>query len=362
MEPIFVILAIGVTLVVIIAIIKTARVVPQREQFVIERLGKYSRTLDAGFHILVPFLDKVAYRHSLKEKAVDVPSQTCITRDNISVSIDGIIYMQVVDARAASYGIVNYTFATSQLAQTTLRSEIGKIELDRTFEERETINAQVVDVVDRASEPWGVKVLRYEIKDIVPPDSVKDALEKQMRAERERRAVVAESEGERQAKINVSEGDKQEVINLSEAEKQKQINEAEGKAREITLVAQATAEGIRSIAQAINQPGGLDAVNLRVAEQYIREFGELARTTNTLILPANLGDLGSAVAAVMKTIEGAKTPAKASQPSQPPPADNPIEEPKKEPPSSEEPFFPEEPSPSIPSPPKLPPEPPPVHS
>ena len=300
------ILSLGLAILVIITIIKTARVVPQREQFVIERLGKYSRTLDAGFHILIPFLDKVAYRHSLKEQAVDVASQTCITRDNISVSIDGILYMQVVDARAASYGIENYAFATSQLAQTALRSEIGKIELDRSFEERESINAQVVDVVDRASEPWGVKVLRYEIKDIVPPDSVKDALEKQMRAERERRAVVAQSEGERQAKINVSEGEMREVINLSEAEKQKQINEAEGKAREITLIAQATADGLRSIAEAINQPGGTDAVNLRVAEQYVREFGELARTNNTLILPSNLGDIGSMVGTIMKTVESIK--------------------------------------------------------
>ena len=194
---------------------KTARVVPQREQFVVERLGKYSKTLDAGFHILVPFVDSVAYRHTLKEQTFDVASQSCITQDNIAVEIDGVIYMQVSDARAASYGIEDYRFAVSQLAQTTLRSEIGKIELDRTFEERETINAQVVDAVDRAAEPWGVKILRYEIKDIVPPDSVKDALEKQMRAERERRAVVAESEGERQARINVSEGDRQEAINLS---------------------------------------------------------------------------------------------------------------------------------------------------
>jgi regulator of protease activity HflC (stomatin/prohibitin superfamily) len=301
------ILSLGLAILVVVAIVKTAWIVPQREQFVIERLGKYSRTLDAGFHILIPFMDRVAYRHSLKEQAVDVVSQTCITRDNISVSIDGILYMQVVDARAASYGIENYAFATSQLAQTTLRSEIGRIELDRTFEERESINTQVVDGVDRASQPWGVKVLRYEIKDIVPPASVKDALEKQMRAERERRAVVAESEGQRQAKINVSEGEMQQVINLSEAEKQKQINEAEGKAQEITLIAQATANGLRSIAEAINQPGGIDAVNLRVAEQYVREFGALARTNNTLILPSNLGDIGSLVGTIMKTVESIRT-------------------------------------------------------
>ena len=301
------ILSLGLAILVVVAIVKTAWIVPQREQFVIERLGKYSRTLDAGFHILIPFMDRVAYRHSLKEQAVDVASQTCITRDNISVSIDGILYMQVVDARAASYGIENYAFATSQLAQTTLRSEIGRIELDRAFEERESINTQVVDGVDQASQPWGVKVLRYEIKDIVPPASVKDALEKQMRAERERRAVVAESEGQRQAKINVSEGEMQEIINLSEAEKQKQINEAEGKAQEIILIAQATANGLRSIAEAINQPSGIDAVNLRVAEQYVKEFGALARTNNTLILPSNLGDIGSLVGTIMKTVESIKT-------------------------------------------------------
>ena len=299
-------LAIGLSVLIIVALVKTARIVPQRVQFVIERLGKYSRTLDAGFHILIPFLDKVAYRHSMKEKAVDVTSQTCITKDNIAVSVDGILYMQVVDARKASYGIEDYTNATTQLAQTALRSEIGKIDLDRTFEERETINSQVVQVLDRASEPWGVKVLRYEIKDIVPPASVQDALEKQMRAERERRAVVAQSEGERQAKINVSEGEQQEIVNLSEAQKQKQINEAEGKAQEITLIAQATADGLKKIAEAINQPGGADAVNLRVAEQYVKEFGELARTNNTLILPSNLGDIGAMVATVMKTLDTVK--------------------------------------------------------
>ena len=277
--------------------------VPQREQFVVERLGKFSKTLDAGFHILVPFVDAVAYKHTLKEQTFDVASQSCITQDNISVEIDGVIYMQVSDARAASYGIEDYRFAVSQLAQTTLRSEIGKIELDRTFEERETINAQVVNAVDRAAEPWGVKILRYEIKDIVPPDSVKDALEKQMRAERERRAVVAESEGARQARINVSEGDRQEAINLSEAEKLKQINEAEGRAQEIRLIAEATASGIREVAQALTQPGGRDAVNLRVAEQWVTQFGQLAKTNNTMIVPAQLGDVATLVSTVMGSME-----------------------------------------------------------
>jgi len=301
------ILALGLAVLVIVALMKTARVVPQREQFVVERLGKFSRTLDAGFHILIPFVDRVAYKHTLKEQAFDVPSQSCITKDNIAVNVDGILYMQVVDARAASYGIENYRFATSQLAQTTLRSEIGKIELDRTFEERETINAQVVNAVDKATEPWGVKILRYEIKDIVPPESVRDALEKQMRAERERRAVVAESEGERQAKINVSEGQKQETINLSEAEKLKQINEAEGRAQEILLIANATAEGLRSVADAINAPGGHDAVSLRVAEQWITEFGKLAQTNNTMIVPAQLGDVATLVSTVMATMDRVRT-------------------------------------------------------
>jgi len=287
---------------VVVILLKTARVVPQREQFVIERLGKYAKTLDAGFHILVPFVDVVAYKHTLKEQTVDVPSQSCITKDNISVEIDGVIYLQVNDARAASYGIQDYMFATSQLAQTTLRSEIGKIELDRTFEERETINSQVVHAVDRAAEPWGVKILRYEIKDIVPPASVKDALEKQMRAERERRAVVASSEGERQARINVSEGERQEAINLSEAEKLRQINEAEGRAEEIRLIAEATAAGVRAVGAAVSEPGGKDAINLRVAEEWVTEFGKLAKANNTMIVPAQLGDVSTLVSTVMGTM------------------------------------------------------------
>jgi regulator of protease activity HflC (stomatin/prohibitin superfamily) len=306
MHSISTILMLGLALVVVIALIKTAVVVPQRTQYVIERLGKYSRTLDAGLHILVPFIDRVAYRHSMKEEAIDVPKQSCITKDNIGVEVDGILYLQVVDAKGASYGIGNYRFAVVQLAQTTLRSEIGKIELDRTFEERESINAAVVAAVDKASEPWGIKVLRYEIKDIVPPVSVKDALEKQMRAERERRATVAESEGARQAKINVSEGIKQEKINLSEAEKIRQINEAEGRARQIELIATATANGLRQVADAINAPGGIDAVKLRVAEQYVQEFGRLAKEGNTLVIPADLGDVASMVTLATKAFQTTK--------------------------------------------------------
>ena len=288
----------AITILVIWTVFQVARVVPQKENFVVERLGRYTKTLGAGFHLLVPFVDRVSYKHSLKEQAIDVPSQSCITRDNIAVEIDGILYVQVVDAQLASYGIENYFYATTQLAQTTLRSEIGKIELDRTFEERDLINAQVVAAVDAASDPWGVKVLRYEIKDINPPPSVRDALEKQMRAERERRAVVAESEGNRQAKINVSEGEMQEMINISEAEKLKQINEAEGKAKEIELLADATAAGIRTIASAISEEGGMAAVNLRVAEQYVTQFGKLAKESNTLILPTNAGDIAGFVGTV----------------------------------------------------------------
>ncbi len=297
---------IGIAILVVVTLIKTARIVPQRKAFVIERLGKYNRTLTAGFHILVPFIDRVAYKHSLKEIAVDVPSQMCITKDNIAIEIDGVLYMQVLDAKKASYGIENYFFASTQLAQTTLRSEIGKIELDRTFEERDTINANIIDALDRASDPWGLKITRYEIANITPPKSVQDALEKQMRAERERRAVISLSEGERESAINIAEGKKQQVIKESEAQKLRQINEAEGKAREITLLAQATSEGLRQIAQAINEPGGSDAVNLRIAEQYVKEFGNLAKETNTMIIPNNLADIGGTVAALGKVLNKSK--------------------------------------------------------
>jgi regulator of protease activity HflC (stomatin/prohibitin superfamily) len=293
----------GIVILVIITIMRTARIVPQKVAFIVERLGKYAKTLDAGFHILFPFIERVAYKHSLKEVAVDVPSQTCITRDNIAVEVDGVLYLQVIDPAKASYGITNYMFASTQLAQTTMRSEIGKLELDRTFEEREAINAAIIQAVDRASDPWGVKITRYEIKNITPPQSVTDALEKQMRAEREKRAAIAESEGQRQAKINVAEGDKQEAIKKSEGEKMKRINEAEGHAKEIELVATATAEGIRKIAQAIEAPGGEEAVNLRVAEQYIKEFGNLAKQNNTVIIPSNLSDIGGMVASVTSLLK-----------------------------------------------------------
>jgi regulator of protease activity HflC (stomatin/prohibitin superfamily) len=293
---VFTVIIIGVIIFVLVAFFQTIRIVPQKSAFIVERLGKFSATLDAGLHILTPFLDKVAYKHTLKEQAVDVPPQSCITKDNIAVEVDGIIYLQVVDPKKASYGINRYQYASTQLAQTTMRSVIGKLELDKTFEERETINNAIVGAVDKASDPWGVKVTRYEVKNILPPQSIKDAMEKQMRAEREKRALIAESEGDKQAKINRAEGDKQEMIARSEGEKQKRINEADGRAAEIERVAMATANGIREIAQAINERGGINAVNLRIAEQYLNEFGKLAKTNNTLIIPSNLSDLAGIIA------------------------------------------------------------------
>lgn len=296
----FVVLFLALLVLYIIA--KTAVVVPQQSAYVVERLGKYSDTLNAGFHILLPFVDTIRYRHSLKETAIDIPEQICITRDNVQVAVDGILYLKVLNPERASYGINDFHFALSQLAQTTLRSEIGKIELDRTFEERTNINIQVVNELDKASESWGVKVLRYEIKNITPPKGVLDAMEKQMRAEREKRALILTSEGERDAAINQAEGEKQQVIKASEAKKQQQINEADGAAAAILAIAQATAEGLRKVAETIQVPGGQEAVQLRVAEQYITKFGELAKTNNTLILPASVSDVGSMIAVAMNAI------------------------------------------------------------
>jgi regulator of protease activity HflC (stomatin/prohibitin superfamily) len=292
---------------VLIILSKTAIVVPQQSAYVVERLGRYSNTLQAGFHILMPFVDVIRYKHSLKEQAVDIPAQVCITRDNVQVGVDGVLYLKVLNPERASYGIADYGFAISQLAQTTLRSEVGKIDLDKTFEERTNINTAVVSELDKASEPWGVKVLRYEIKNITPPADVLAAMEKQMRAEREKRAVILTSEGARDAAINTAEGAKQEVIKASEARKQQQINEAEGQAAAILAVAQATAEGIRRVADAIKIDGGYEAVQLRVAEQYIGEFGRLAKASNTVVLPANVADVGSMITMAMTMIgrEGA---------------------------------------------------------
>jgi regulator of protease activity HflC (stomatin/prohibitin superfamily) len=297
-------LVVGVLVAILVAVIlfKTAVVVPQQNAFVVERLGRFSEVKEAGFHILVPFFDAIRYRHTLKEQAIDIPEQICITRDNVQVGVDGILYMKVMDARRASYGITNYVFAITQLAQTTLRSEVGKIDLDKTFEERTQINGQVVTEVDKASEAWGVKVLRYEIKNITPPRDVIAAMEKQMRAEREKRATVLQSEGERDAAINSAEGQKQQVIKQSEAKKQQQINEAEGQASAILAVARATAEGIRAVAESINSTGGFEAVQLRVAEQYINEFGKLAKSANTLVVPSNLSDVGAMIGLAMSAI------------------------------------------------------------
>ena len=288
---------------IIVVLVKTAVVVEQQYEYVIERLGKYRTTLEAGFHILIPFFDKVAYKRSLKEQSIDIPAQTCITADNVSMEIDGCLYLQVVNSRLSAYGIDNYHYAVAQLAQTSLRSAIGKISLDNTFEARENLNQQVVDALDEASQNWGVKVLRYEIKDIQPPKSVLEAMEKQMRAEREKRAEIAKSEGERQSTINRAEGDRAEAIARSEGEKMRRINEAEGQAQEILKVAEATAEGIRRVAQALSSPGGQDAANLEVAKKYLDQFGKLAKENNTMILPANLTDVSAMVATVMSTLD-----------------------------------------------------------
>jgi regulator of protease activity HflC (stomatin/prohibitin superfamily) len=304
-------IALIVVFFVIVTLFKCVRIVPQKSAFIIERLGKYHATLEAGFHLLMPIIDRVAYKHTLKEQAIDVPPQMCITRDNISVEVDGILYLMVMDAAKASYGIANYLFASTQLAQTTMRSEMGKLELDRSFEERTHINSAIVEAVDKASDPWGVKVTRYEIKNITPPQTIRDAMEKQMRAEREKRALIAESEGDRQARINRADGEKQEAIARSEGEKMKRINEAQGRSEEIKLVANATATGIREIALASQAEGGLNAVNLRLAEQYISEFGKLARTGNTMIIPTDLANVAGLIKTASSVIQNVPTvPAK----------------------------------------------------
>jgi regulator of protease activity HflC (stomatin/prohibitin superfamily) len=288
--------ALAIAIFAIIMVSRIARVVPQQQAWIVERLGRYNRTLQAGFHILWPFFDSIRYKHSLKESAVDVPEQLCITKDNVQVGVDGVLYFKVLDPERASYGISDYNYAISQLAQTNLRSEIGKIELDKTFEERTNINMMVVTEVDKASEAWGVKVLRYEIKNIVPPQDVLAAMEKQMRAEREKRAVILQSEGQRDAGINSAEGEKQQTIKASEAKKQQAINEAEGQAAAILSVAIATAEGIRKVADALKTAGGQEAMQLRIAEQYIAAFGNIAKSANTMIVPANLADVASMLA------------------------------------------------------------------
>ena len=305
---------------VLFVVYRTAVVVPQQSAYVVERLGRYHATMNAGFHLLMPFVDVIRYRHSLKETAWDIAAQVCITRDNVQVGVDGILYLKVLNPERASYGISDYLFAITQLAQTTLRSEVGKIDLDRTFEERGTINTQVVSELDKASEAWGVKVLRYEIKNITPPQDVLAAMEKQMRAEREKRAVILTSEGQRDAAINNAEGAKQQVIKASEANRQQQINEAEGQAQAILAVASATAEGIRRVAEAIRTDGGMEAVQLRVAEQYVEQFGNLAKNTTSVIVPASVSDMAGVIAAAMKVFGStpAVTPARHQVPPPPP--------------------------------------------
>jgi regulator of protease activity HflC (stomatin/prohibitin superfamily) len=295
-------------IVALIVLFKTAIVVPQQSAYVVERLGRYAATLDAGFHILTPFVDVIRYKHSLKENAIDIPAQVCITRDNVQVQVDGVLYMRVLNPERASYGISDYNFAITQLAQTTLRSEMGKIDLDKTFEERTNINTAVVTELDKATEPWGVKVMRYEIRNITPPSDILAAMEKQMRAEREKRAVILTSEGQRDAAINNAEGEKQQVIKASEATKQQHINTSEGQAAAILSIATATAEGLRRVAEVIKIDGGHEAMQLRVAEQYIAQFGELAKKTTTLVIPANTADLASMIS-LATTVVGATRPA-----------------------------------------------------
>jgi regulator of protease activity HflC (stomatin/prohibitin superfamily) len=296
-------LLISIVLLVALLISMGVKVVPQQKAFIVERLGKYDASLQPGINFIIPFFDRIAYRHSLKEQAYDIHEQICITKDNVQVRVDGVIFLQVIDPNKASYGINDYVFAVTQLAQTTMRSEIGKIDLDKTFVERMAINHAVVAAIDEAAIGWGVKVLRYEIKNITPPQTVLMAMEKQMQAEREKRAVVLESEGKKQYAINVAEGEKQRVVLESEALKLQQINQAEGEAEAIMSVAEATAESIRKVAAAVNEKGGMEAVQLQVAEQYIEQFGKLAKAGNTLILPSNLADIGSVIASAMTVIK-----------------------------------------------------------
>jgi regulator of protease activity HflC (stomatin/prohibitin superfamily) len=300
----------GVTLVILVValvfVFKTINVVPQQHAWVVERLGKYHATLGPGLNIVIPFIDRIAYKHSLKEIPLDVPSQVCITKDNTQLQVDGILYFQVTDAMRASYGSSNYVAAITQLAQTTLRSVIGRMELDKTFEEREHINTAVVNAIDESAANWGVKVLRYEIKDLTPPADILHAMQAQITAERGKRALIAASEGRKQEQINIATGEREASIARSEGEKQAAINRAQGEAAAITAIAEATAGALRQVGAAIEEPGGGQAVNLRVAEQYVDAFGRLAKTNNTLIVPANLGDMSSLIATAMQVVKTQK--------------------------------------------------------
>jgi len=304
METFMTILVLAIFALVILFVIRSVRIVPQQQAHVVERLGRYHTTLSPGLSFVVPFVDRIAYKHSLKEIPLDVPPQVCITRDNTQLQVDGVLYFQVTDAKLASYGSSNFITAITQLAQTTLRSVIGRMELDKTFEEREIINASIVKAIDESAENWGVKVLRYEIKDLTPPKEILHAMQQQITAEREKRALIAASEGRKQEQINIATGEREASIARSEGDKQAAINKAQGEASAILAVAEASAEAIRKTAAAIRSEGGADAVNLKVAEQYVRAFAGIAKTGNTLILPANLADIGGLVAGALKVIQG----------------------------------------------------------
>jgi len=278
---------------------RLVRIVPEQEAWVVEEFGKFKKTLGPGFHLLVPVLQKVSYKQNLKEEIIDVPPQTCVTQDNVQIQVDGVLYLKIIDPHKASYGIDNYRYATAQIAQTTMRSEIGKIELDRTFSERDAINNAVVKAVDEASDPWGIKVTRYEIKDLAPPKTVLEAMESQMRAEREKRAEILESEGDRESRVNFSMGEKEESINISKGERQKRINEAEGKARALAITSSATAQGIKMISQAINKPGGKTAMTMQLAEQYIHQVGDILETSETSILPMEAAQLKGLIGSIL---------------------------------------------------------------
>ena len=284
----------------------SVKIVPQQHAWIKERFGKYAGTLSPGLRIIIPFIEKVSYKHSLKEIPLDVPSQVCITRDNTQLQVDGILYFQVTDPMRASYGSSNYIMAVTQLAQTSLRSVIGKLELDKTFEERDMINAQVVNAIDEAALNWGVKVLRYEIKDLTPPNEILRAMQAQITAEREKRALIAASEGRRQEQINIATGEREAAIARSEGEKQAQINQAQGEAAAVLAIAEATAKAITQVAEAVRQPGGNEAVNLKVAERYVEAFGNVAKEGNTLILPANLADVGGMIASAMTIVKSTR--------------------------------------------------------
>ncbi|MDO8313427.1 MAG: SPFH domain-containing protein [Sideroxyarcus sp.] len=299
-------IALFILVAAIIFIIKALKVVPQQNSWVVERLGKFHAALLPGLNIVIPFIDSVAYKHMLKEVPLDVPSQVCITKDNTQLQVDGILYFQVTDPKLASYGTSNYIMAITQLAQTTLRSVIGKMELDKTFEERDDINRAVVAALDEAATSWGVKVLRYEIKDLTPPKEILHAMQAQITAEREKRALIAASEGRKQEQINIATGEREAFIQRSEGEKQSAINRAQGEAEAIKAVAAATAQAIQQVAQAIQSPGGMDAVNLKVAEKYVEAFGNVAKEGNTLILPGNLADMGAMVATAMSIVKAQK--------------------------------------------------------